>query len=235
MSTQTILIPVEFPDPDPVPSTFVETFTACKVVLHGLDEVDDEASDEERHRREIEANRVLYSLASQFMREGEAADVELLTGEDLSDAPTSVAERRDADAVMIPKPLTTLGRILVPIRDEKFAQPITDFLTDLNLDALHHTTLFHVAETESDVEAGERLLSDVREQLVEAGLPDLRIDSEVVVSDDPTFEIREAAGDSDLVVMGETQDPSFASVFGDAYQRVADETDHPVIVVREHE
>jgi hypothetical protein len=47
--------------------------------------------------------------------------------------------------------------------------------------------------------------------------------------------LNQAAASHDLVVMGETQDPSFASVFGDAYQRVADATDHPVIVVREHE
>lgn len=235
MSAQTIVIPVEFPDPDPLPSTFIDAFTSCEVVLLGLNEVEEDATQEERHRREIEANHVLYSLAAQFVRSGETADVELVTGEDLNDAPTRIAEQRDADAVMIPKPITTLGRILVPIRDEKFARPITDFLTGLNLDVLHHTTLFHVAETEDDVEAGERLLSDVRDRLVEAGHPELRVDSEVVVSDDPPFEIRETARSYDLVVMGETQDPSFSSVFGDAYQRVADETDHPVIVVREHE
>lgn len=233
MSPQTILIPVEFPDPQPLPSTFVDAFSSCRVVLLGLDEMSDDVDADERHRREIRAKNVLYSLATQFLREGESADVELVTGEGLSETPTRVAEERGVDAVMIPKPITTLGRVLVPVRDPRFAEPVAEFLSGLNQDVFLHTTLFHVAESEDDVEAGEQVLSDIREQLVEAGHPELRLDSETVVSDDPAFAISEAASDYDIIVMGETENPSFDSVFGKTYELVADETNHPVVVVRD--
>ena len=138
------------------------------------------------------------------------------------------------DALLVPKPLTTLARVLVPVRDEKFAGPIADFLSGLNQDVLVHTTLFYVAESDEDVEAGEELLDGVREQLVDAGYPELRTDTEVVVGDDAPFEIGKAASGYDLLVMGETQDPSFERVFGKTYDSIAEETDHPIVVVREN-
>lgn len=233
MSAQTILVPVEFPDPEPFPSTFVDAFSSCRVVLLGLDEEADGLDEDERHRREIEAYHTLYNLASQFVRHGERVDVEYVVGENAHDTWTRVAEERDVDALLVPKPLTTLARVLVPIRDETFAQPVADFLSGLNQDVLVHTTLFYVAETEDGVEEGEELLASVREQLVDAGYPELRTDVEVVVGDDAPFEVGKAASDYDLIVMGETKDPSFERVFGKTYDSIADETDHPIVVVRE--
>lgn len=233
MPSQTILLPVEFPDPEPLPSTFIDGFTSCEVILLGMYEVADDITPEEQHRQELEANHTLYTLATQFIRRGETADVELLMGQDLSDAPTRVAEERDVDALMIPKPITTLGQVLVPIREAKFAKPISDFVSALNQDVILHTTLFHVAGTDEAAGQGEKLLSDVRERLVDAGFPESGIDTEVVVSDDPSFEIGTAASDYDLLIMGETQDPSFERVFGNTYESIAEETDRPIVVARE--
>lgn len=233
MEPQTVLIPVEFPDPDPLPSTFIDCLTSCRVLLLGVYEIPSNVNANERQRREVEAYDTLYTLANQFSQSGETADVELVMDEDVSDVPTTVAEDRDVDALLVPNPITTLGRVLVPLREAKFREPVTDLVSTLDEDVLLHTTLFHVADSDDDVEAGREMLSTVHDHLVDEGFPRTRIDTEVVVSDDPPFAISQAARDYELLVMGETQESSLERVFGKTYESIAEQTDRPIIVVRE--
>lgn len=233
MTSQTVLVPIEFPDPEPLPSTFIDAFTSCKVVLLGVYDLPPEVDDDERHRREIAAYNTLYSLAASFVRHGDTADVELVMGSDLEDVPTNVAEERDVDALLVPNPITTLGHVLVAVRDEKFSRPVAEFMTTLNQDVLLHTTLLHVAETEARVDEGEALLHEVERQLVDAGYPRTRIDCEVTVAREPSFAISQAASDADLIVVGETQESAYERVFGKTYESIAENTDRPIVVVRE--
>lgn len=234
MSQKRLLIPVEFPDPEPLPTTFVGGFTTCKVILLGVYEMPPDVDPDERHRREIEAYHGLYSLANQFVRRGDTAAVELAMGEDVADAPSRVAEERDVNAVLIPNPITSLGRMLLPIREREFAAPIADFVGTLDPENVIHTTLLHVTDDETAVEEGEELLADVKRHLVDAGFPEVSIDRDVVVSDDPSFAISQAARDHDLIIMGETETeaPPVRRVFGRTYDSIAEQTDHPVVVVR---
>lgn len=103
MASQTVLIPVEFPDPDPLPSTFVEGLTDCKVILLGAYELGDGVTADERQRRRTEANQVLYTVAADLVHRGETAEVELVVGEDVTDTPTTVAEEQDVDALCYPR------------------------------------------------------------------------------------------------------------------------------------
>lgn len=232
MASKTLLIPVEFPDPQPLPTTFVGGFTTCHVVLLGVYETPADLDPEERQRREIEAYHTLYSLANQFVRSGDTAEVELAMGQGVDDAATRTAEERDVDAVLIPNPIASLSRVLVAVRDEEFAQPIADFVGTLNEDSIIHTTLLHVADSEEEVEDGRELLDGVSDHLENAGFPRVSIDTEVVVSDNPPFAISQAARNHDLIIMGETEEPGYERVFGKTYDSVADQTDHPVVVVR---
>lgn len=234
-SPQTVVIPIEFPDPDPLPSTFIDATTSCRVILLGVYELPEDVDDERRQQCEIEAKNTLYSLASSFVLEGETAEVELVMGHGLENVPSSFAEERDVDALLVPNPITTLGRILVPIRDEKFAQPVAEFVSALESSGIIHTSLLHITEDEQAVEAGEQFLSDVTETLTAAGFPSTGIDTEVVVSDDPSFAVSTAAEGYDLIVMGETEETGYEPVFGEMYESVADQTDLPIIVVRDRE
>ena len=233
LSTQTLLIPVEFPDPEPLPATFIGGFTTCRVTLLGLYETPEDLDEDERHRREIEAYHTLYTYAAQFVRSGDTADVELVMGPDVGETPTRGAEEGDFDALLVPNPINTLSRILVPVRDRTFAESIGDFVGTLDEHDILHTTLFHVAEAEEGVEEGARLLASVRDELADAGVPGTSIDTEVRVSDDPAFPIGEAASGYDLIIMGETEASGYERVFGRTYESVADATDLPIVVVRE--
>jgi nucleotide-binding universal stress UspA family protein len=232
MTAPTLLIPLEFPDPDPLPSSFVDGFSSCHVTLLGLYEMPDDVDPDERQRRTVEANYVLYSLAHQFVQRGESAEVELVVGEDLAGTPTSVAEERDLDALLIPNPITTLGRVLVAVRDETFVEPVERFVRTLNDDAIHHLTLVSVTDSD-ETDEREALLSSLRDRLAETGFSEFAIDTHVISSDDPAFEIGQAARDHDLVVMGETQESRYERVFGTTYESVAEDIDVPVVVLRE--
>ncbi|SEO90902.1 Universal stress protein family protein [Halogranum amylolyticum] len=232
MSAPSLLIPIEFPNPDPLPSSFVSGFTSCKVTLLGLYKTPGEMDAEERQRQAVEANYVLYSLAHQFIQHGASAEVELVMDEDVETTPTTVAEERDMDALLIPNPITNLGRVLIAVRDETFADSVEEFVGTLNEDVIHHVTLMNVTDSEQTDEK-EALLSSLRDRLVDAGFSKFAIDTNVVVSDDPAFEIGEAAQSHDLVVMGETEESTTQRVFGKTYELVADETDRPVVVLRE--
>lgn len=232
MDSQCLLIPIEFPDPDPLPSTFVGGFTTCEVTLLGIYELPEDIDPDERQRREIEAYHTLYSLADDFVRSGDIANVELAMGPNISKKPTEIAEERDLEAVLVPNPITTLGRILVAIRDEEFAQPLAEFLGTLNQENIIHTNVLHVARSEDDREEGERLLSRVCERLVDVSYPQASTETEVIVSDDPSFAISQAARDHDLIIMGETEESGFERVFGKVYSSIAEQTEEPVVVVR---
>lgn len=233
MTRETLLIPVEFPDPVPLPSTFIGGFTSCRVLLVGVYETPADTDSEERRRREIEAYNTLYSYANQFVRAGDTAEVELVMGEDVADAPTRIAEERGVDALLVPNPITTLDNVLVSIRDPEFVEPIGEFVGLLDQEVVLHATLFSAAETEAEATEKREMLVDLRDRMVEAGFNETTIDVEVSVSDDPPFAISEASRNHDLIIMGETQDPEFERVFGSTYQSIADETEHPIVVVRQ--
>ncbi|MFC6723811.1 hypothetical protein ACFQE1_05340 [Halobium palmae] len=232
MTRETLLIPVEFPDPTPLPSTFVGGFTSCKVLLVGVYELPADTDSDERQRREIEAYNTLYSYANQFVRAGDTAEVELVMGEDVGDTPSRIAEERDVDALLVPNPITTLDDVLVAVRDPEFVEPISEFVNLLDQEIVLHASLFSVAETQEGTGEKRELLNELRRRMVDAGFNETAIDVEVAVSDDPPFAISEAARDHDVVILGETQDPDFERVFGDTYRSIADETELPIVVVR---
>ena len=227
----TLLIPLEFPDPDPLPSSFIDGFTSCRVILLGLYETPPDMSEDEQQRQRIEANNVLYSLAHQFVRKGESAEVELTMGQDLATMPTTIAEERDVGAVLVPNPITNLGRVLIAVRDETFADDIERFVGTLDEDPIQHLTLLTVTDSEQ-TEEDEAMLSSLREQLIDDGFSKFAVDTTVTVSDDPSFAISQVANNHDLLIIGETEQSSTERIFGKTYELIADDTDIPVVVVR---
>jgi nucleotide-binding universal stress UspA family protein len=187
---------------------------------------------DERHRREIEAYHTLYSYANQFVQAGDTAEVELVMDEDVADAPSRIAEERGADALMVPNPITTLDNVLIAVRDPEFVEPLARFVGLLDQDVLLHTTLLSVAESGAEEDEKRALLDDLRETMTDSGFDSTAIDTDVVVSDDPSFAISEAARDHDLAIVGETQDAEFERVFGATYESIADRTELPIVVVR---
>lgn len=238
MDRPKLLIPVQFPDPElyPYPDTIVEGLAGFEIVLLGYYEVP-EGSDPVRVRseHETEAEGALYDMAAAFSKAGAPTDVELHFGhaDDERGIRDRIAERTDLDGVFVPNPISTLGKVLVPLRDARNAERVVEFVGTLDEYTILDIELLHVVPDEAGVEDGRAMLRNVRDRLVDRGFPAAEVEVTVEVDADPAFSIGNRARRHDLVVMGETEQLDLEErIFGRTYETVADRTDVPIIVLR---
>ncbi|WP_435180596.1 universal stress protein [Halorussus sp. AFM4] len=237
MSRMSLLIPVIFPQEDALTDTNVQGLTGFDIVLFGYwktPEGADPAVVREEH--EVEAQAELYELAAQFSRAGASTDVQLHfgpPGEHMTALESRIAEESDADAVVIPSRITLWNNILVPLRDERNAERIVEFLDAFDLETVFALELFHVAADESDVENAREMLAGVKQLLLDRGFTESDLEVTVEVAPDPEAAIIERASRHNVVVIGETEGLHRAEQFlGPTYERITERTDVPVVVVR---
>lgn len=242
MSKPTLLLPVVFPDPEfsPVPRSLIEAFSGFDMVLFGYWEVPMEADvGEAREAHRIEADAVLYELAAEFSKAGAKTNIKLHfgpPGDEENQLRDRIAEQTHTDAILVPNPFTSLGRVLAPIRDARNQPELINVIGALNEQAVIDVELFHVCADESATGQAQEMLHGIRDELVGLGFPESEVETTVEVGGDPGFAISERARSHDLVIMGETSEPDFEDrVFGPVYEFVADRSEAPILVVREDE
>lgn len=231
MTSYRILIPVEFPEPDVLPASLVAALTGNEVVLLGWWDPEDghpTGTSEAEFRRTVQAH--LHEEAARLLREGTDVTVDVHPGDDERSVRQRIAAVEDVDAVFVPGEMGTFGRLLIPVRDDRSADRIASFLTALDLSAVIHVTLFHVAE--DDPEDARAMLSSVGDRIEDAGVPGVSIDVEVTTDRDPGFAIAKRARSYDAVLMGQTEESVVDGIFGPTYDRVSDQADVPVVVLR---
>ena len=237
MSRMTLLIPVVFPREKMPTETDVRGLTGFDIVLFGYwktPEGVDPAVIREEHA--VEAQAELYELAAQFSGAGASTEVQLHfgpAGEQMTVLQTRIAEETDADAVVVPSRLTYWNNILVPLRDDRNADRIVEFLDAFDPETTFALELFHVATDESDVEAAREMLGGVEQMLLDRGFTESDLEVTVEVATDPEAAIIDRASNHNVVVIGETEERSDSVQFlGTIYKRITDRTDVPVVVVR---
>ncbi|MFB6298331.1 MAG: universal stress protein [Salinirussus sp.] len=208
------------------------------MTLFGYWEVEAESDiDAAREAHRIEAEAVLYELAAEFSKAGAPTDIQLDFGrpaDEEREFRNRVVEETHADAIFVPNPFTSLGRVLAPIRDARNQQQLIEVVAALNEQTVIDIELFHVCEDESMVSEAREMLDGVHEQLTRQGFPELEVKTTVTVSDDPAYAISQRARSHDLIVMGETSKPDYEDqIFGPAYEYVAGRSEDPILVVRE--
>jgi nucleotide-binding universal stress UspA family protein len=229
-----LLIDVELPDPDPVPSPLVDLTGALDVVLVGWYAVPEQTSPEQaRDQFEDEARVALEAIADDFRAAGATVQSHLVfTGNEL-DTIERISAEQDCDAVLIPHSLAKLERILVPMRGLHNAPRIARFVAGLVQDGTTDVTLLHVlGEEEERGDVQHNVLDAVGRMMAEEGIGASLVRMRIEVADDPGTAIIDAARNYDAVVIGETE-PSVADViFGSVPEQIAREASIPVIVVR---
>lgn len=237
MSRMSLLIPVYFPQETPLTDANVQGLTGFDIVLFGYWETPegiDPAVVREEHG--VEAEAALYELAAQFSRAGASTSVQLhfgLAGDELAAIQSQIEGETDADAVVVPKRITLWNNILVPMRDARNADRIVDFLDAFDSKMVFVIELYHVASGSSEVDAAREMLSGVERALLERGFTESDLEVTVEVAPDPEAAIIERASGFNVVVIGETEEASNSDQFlGATYDRIADRTDVPVVVVR---
>lgn len=208
------------------------------VLLYGYWDISEGTTPEAaREAHEIEAEAILYELAAEFSHAGAATDIELHfgpVGADQRILQKRIIEDTDSNAILLADNLRSVTNVLVPLRDDRHAAQIIDFVSAFDTDSIFVIELYHVAADADAVESAERMLESVKDTLLDRGFSESNFELTVEVADNPRSAIVARARNYNIVVVGETEQDDFEDrLFGPTSQYIADESDTPVIVIRE--
>jgi nucleotide-binding universal stress UspA family protein len=228
----TILVPLELPDPEPLSPVLIEDLSSLSVVVLGHYDLPEQTpASMAREQFGEAAQATLDEVAERFADAGASVRTRLVFGKDRAAAIQEVAAEEGCVAELDPAPTEEIARILVPIPDVAEFERLPTFIHVLSEDSTQQITLFHVAEGGESRERGEGIVEETRERLIEDGFDADAVDTLVVEGDEHDEEILRVAADYDAVVMYEPESSLGDRVFGTLPDRIADETGDPVIVV----
>jgi nucleotide-binding universal stress UspA family protein len=231
--TDTVLVPFELPDPEPLSPVLVDDLSALDVVLMGHYQIPEQTpTDAARNQFESEAQATLDGLAEPFAEAGVSVRTRLVFGKDRASAIDTVMIEEDCAAELNPAPTEGIERILVPIPDVAEFTRLPAFVDVLCEDSTREITLFHVVEGEEQHDEGQEILDRTREGILEVGFDSGTVDTRITHGEDHDKEIIRAAGEYDAVVMYEAAARLGDRIFGSLPDRIAKNTGDPVIVVR---
>ena len=231
--TDIILVPFELPDHKALSPVLVNDLASLDVVVLGHFAVPEQTPVEAaREQFEAEAQTTLDEIADQFRDVGATARTRLVFGKQRAATIDRVMIEEDCAAELNPAPTDGIDRILVPIPAADNFDRLPRFVDILCEDSTREITLFHVAEGEESRDHAEEIVTETREEMLEAGFDADAVDTLVVEGDSHDSEILTVAADYDAVVMYEAQSGLSDHIFGSLPDRIGDETGDPVIVVR---
>lgn len=229
----TILVPFELPDPEPLSPILISDLSSLDIVLLGHFELPEQTpASAAREQFGAEARETLEQLAAPFREAGASVKTRLVFGKDRSAVIDEVAIEENCDAELDPAPTDGIDRILVPIPDVAEFSRLPRFVDVLREDSRQEITLFHVVEGDEQRERGEQIVRETREGMIEAGIDEDEIDARVVEGAEHDDEILRVAAEYDAVVMYEAHLELTDRIFGTLPDRIAKETGDPVIIVR---
>lgn len=228
----TILVPLELPDPEPLSPILIEDLSSLTVVVLGHYDLPEQTpASSAREQFGETAQATLDEVAEAFADAGATVRTRLVFGKDRAAAIQQIATEEGCVAELDPAPTEGINRILVPLPDVAELDRLPRFIRLLSEDSTQRITLFHVVEGEESRERGEAVVAETREHLVEDGFDLDAVDTLVVEGDEHDEEILRVAADYDAVVMYEPEPRLGDRVFGTLADRIANETGDPVIVV----
>jgi nucleotide-binding universal stress UspA family protein len=231
--TDTILVPFELPDHEPLSPVLVDDIASLDVVLLGHFGVPEQTPrDAAREQFEDEAQATLDELAASFREAGASVRTRLVFGKERAATIDRVMLEEHCAAELNPAPTDGIDRILVPLPTVAEFTRLPEFVDLLCEDSTQEITLFHVAEGGESREEAEQIVTETREGMLAAGFDADAVDTLVVEGKSHDEEIIRLADEYDAVVMYETQSGLSDHVFGTLPDRIANETRDPVIVVR---
>lgn len=231
--TDTIIVPVELPDPDALSPVLVSDLSSLSVVVLGHYQLPEQTpTNSGREQFEDEAEATLQEIAEQFSTAGASVRTRLVFGKDRSTAISRVADEEDCVAELVPAPTEGIDRILVPIPDVPEFERLPRFIDALCEDSTQQITLFHAVEDEESRERGESIVEQARDELVDAGFESSQVDTRTTTGEAHDDAILRIADEYDAVVMYTAESRLGDRLFGTLPDRIKKRTGDPVITVR---
>mgnify|MGYP006425211979 CR=1 FL=1 len=231
--TDTILVPVELPDPGALSPVLVSDLSSLSVVVLGHYQLPEQTpTNSGREQFEADAEATLQGIAERFSAAGASVRTRLVFGKDRSTAISRVADEEDCVAELVPAPTEGIDRILVPIPDVPEFERLPRFIDALCEDSTQQITVFHAVEDEESRERGESIVGQTRDELVDAGFDTSRVDTRTTVGEAHDDAILRIADEYDAVVMYTAESRLGDRLFGTLPDRIKKRTGDPVITVR---
>lgn len=236
MEHPTVLVFVEFPDPEFPTGGFLDHLAYPDAKLVGCYHLDDDEPVQDaqaEHAEEFTAE--LKTQAEKFEQRGVRTEYDLIFDQNPIETRQRTAQSDDVDAILIPGGVNTLGKVLIATRHTRNAEEkMANLLGIIDRNDLISVDLVHIADPDDPEgeEKGEQILKEMTSILIEEDIPSVHINREVRTEKDVAFELNQAARNYDLVVMGETKQDAGDKVFGPVGQYIVDEQDVPVLIVR---
>ncbi|MDX1568452.1 MAG: universal stress protein [Longimicrobiales bacterium] len=233
-----VLVEVELPEPVELAPRLVEVIGSLRVVLLGSYLVPEQTAPEQaRDQLEEECAQVLDALVAELEEAGADVDAHMVFTPDLLDTAARVAREEDCDAILLARPLPRLERILVPLRGAHHLRPMASFLGSLLVESDAQVTFLHVQEEDEEEGFGTWVLGEAKDLLGEAGIDPERIETRIVPEDEgeAVEAVLREARDHDLLVLGESEPEVPDLLFGTFSERVAEDAEIPVFVMRRRE
>jgi len=229
----TILVPFELPDPEPLSQVLIDDLSSLDIVLLGHFNVPEQTPTESASEQfGEEAERTLAELAEPFREAGATVRTRVVFGKDRAAAIDQVAIEEDCTAELDPAPTEGIERILVPVPDVAEFSRLPEFVDVLCEDSTQEITVFHVVEGEEARDRGEQIVAETRDGMIETGFDAGKVDTRVEEAPEHDKEIIRVADEYDAVVMYEASSRLGDRIFGTLPDRIAKQTGDPVIIVR---
>jgi nucleotide-binding universal stress UspA family protein len=227
-----VLIPVEVLEGESISESLVEFLAPSEIVLLGYHVLPEQTPTEQASMQfEAKAREAIEDIAAIFREAGRDVETRVAFTHDRDQTVRRVAHEVGATATLLPNLAGDIVDVLVPIRGAVDVGRLADLVATPLGGSSGTVTLWGQASTgEFDAEA---TVVQARRTLVDRGLSSERIHTETTESDSPLWDVVAQSVDFDVVATGVGGPGLFASLFGDATERIAEGAVAPVIVVRD--
>jgi nucleotide-binding universal stress UspA family protein len=227
-----VLLPVEILEGQSIPESLVRFLAPSEIVVLGYHVVPEQTPTEQASMQfEQRAREAVEDIAHTFESEGRTVETRVAFTHDGDATVERVASDVDATAVLLPNPSTAIAEVLVPLRGAIDEERLADLVATLLEEGETNITLWGIGSQDEDAANRERL-ERTRQTLLDRGVPESRIRTELDTVAAPLRAIIDRSAEFDLIVMGEGRNTLLTSVLGDETERIADGAVAPVLVVR---
>jgi nucleotide-binding universal stress UspA family protein len=223
-----VVVPVAVLEGQTVPETLAAFLVPAEVVVLGYHVVPEQTPTEQASLQfEERARAAVTDVADLFREAGATVESRVAFTHDREQTVERVADEVGATAVLLPNPTGAVRDVLVALRGAVDVERLADLVAALLEEG--RVTVWGLAGGEFDAEAA---VDRARETLLERGVDADRIATRVTATETPVYDVVEASGAHDAIVMGAGGPTILSALLGEDAERVAEGAAAPVLVVR---
>ena len=229
-----LLIPINLEAVEELSSSLVSVTESLELLVLGYWPVPEQSSPEQvRDQHRQEADRRLDEVAGHFDVDADNLTRRLIFSANIAQSVDDIAAEEGCDAILTPRPIAQLERILVVLREDISYERMRAFVSDLIDDSSADLTVVFCADAEQHDEKDLVLKGFVDE--LEIDPSSCTIEQHSVDPQKLTTYLLDQSDDYDLMVIARTSPRLLKKLVVPTDKKVARRATSPVIVVRHHE